>query len=186
MFVSYAQNFEDLYLWRALQHVTHGFYIDVGAQDPTTDSVTRAFYERGWRGVNIEPVEQYFAALERQRPDDINICAVATSSSGLATLFQIPDTGLSTIDPENATRAVEKGYSGQHKTVKAVTLQEVWNAHHPADVHFLKIDVEGAETEVLKGIDLRQHRPWIVVVEATKPNSTVLVHDNWENLVTSS
>ena len=55
-FVSYAQNFEDVMLWRALREVTHGFYIDVGAADPDSDSVTRAFYDRGWSGINVEPV----------------------------------------------------------------------------------------------------------------------------------
>ena len=50
-FVSYAQNFEDVMLWRALKHIDCGFYIDVGAQDPVIDSVTKSFYDHGWRGV---------------------------------------------------------------------------------------------------------------------------------------
>ena len=49
--ISYAQNFEDVMLWRALKHVERGFYIDIGAQDPVVDSVSLAFYEQGWRGV---------------------------------------------------------------------------------------------------------------------------------------
>ncbi|HZF37393.1 MAG TPA: FkbM family methyltransferase, partial [Blastocatellia bacterium] len=44
-FISYAQNFEDVMLWRALKHIDRGFYIDVGANDPDLDSVTKAFYE---------------------------------------------------------------------------------------------------------------------------------------------
>ena len=44
-FVSYAQNFEDVLLWRALRDIEHGFYVDVGAQDPVTDSVSLSFYE---------------------------------------------------------------------------------------------------------------------------------------------
>ena len=59
-FISYAQNYEDVMLWRALQHVENGFYVDVGANDPTVDSVTKAFYDRGWRGLNIEPVQLYY------------------------------------------------------------------------------------------------------------------------------
>ena len=55
-FVSYAQNYEDLMLWRALRHVEQGFYVDCGAYDPEEHSVTKAFYERGWSGINIEPV----------------------------------------------------------------------------------------------------------------------------------
>ena len=36
-FVSYAQNGEDVVLWRALSHVENGFYVDVGAADPETE-----------------------------------------------------------------------------------------------------------------------------------------------------
>jgi len=59
-FISYAQNMEDVMLYRALKNIHQGFYIDVGAGDPTIDSVAKAFYDMGWSGINIEPVEAYF------------------------------------------------------------------------------------------------------------------------------
>ena len=43
--ISYAQNFEDVILWRALKHVEAGRYIDIGANDPEKDSVTKVFYD---------------------------------------------------------------------------------------------------------------------------------------------
>ena len=43
-FISYAQNYEDVMLARALRGVEKGFYIDVGAQDPVNDSVTKSLY----------------------------------------------------------------------------------------------------------------------------------------------
>ncbi len=52
--VSYAQNFEDFRLWRALSTVDRGCYVDIGAGHPYDMSVTRLFYEHGWRGVNVE------------------------------------------------------------------------------------------------------------------------------------
>ena len=55
-FRSYAQNFEDLMLYRALGKVERGFYIDIGAHHPEIDSVSKAFVDRGWRGVHVEPV----------------------------------------------------------------------------------------------------------------------------------
>jgi hypothetical protein len=64
--ISHAQNHEDILLWRALHDVEDGFYLDVGAQDPSYDSVTRAFYDRGWRGINIEPATGYFEKLCEQ------------------------------------------------------------------------------------------------------------------------
>lgn len=47
--ISYAQNFEDVMLWRALGQIEHGFYIDIGAQDPIIDS----FHEHSWRDVHV-------------------------------------------------------------------------------------------------------------------------------------
>ena len=70
-FVSYAQNFEDVMLHRALRHVTKGFYIDIGADHPTDLSVTKAFYERHWRGINVEPLASSHAHFVRERPGDV-------------------------------------------------------------------------------------------------------------------
>ena len=70
LLTSYAQNFEDVQLWRALKHVKNGFYIDVGAQDPIVASVSLAFYEQGWRGVHVEPVAYYARKLRAARPDE--------------------------------------------------------------------------------------------------------------------
>ncbi|HZY84782.1 MAG TPA: hypothetical protein VFE78_08120, partial [Gemmataceae bacterium] len=52
--ISYAQNGEDVLLGRLFGGQPDGFYVDVGASDPTDLSLTRHFYERGWRGVNVE------------------------------------------------------------------------------------------------------------------------------------
>lgn len=72
-FLSYAQNFEDVMLHRAFRNVERGFYVDVGAFDPTHDSVTKAFYDRGWNGINIEPIPEYHARFTAERPRDINL-----------------------------------------------------------------------------------------------------------------
>ena len=58
--------------------------------------------------------------------------------------------------------------------------------HAPGAVHFLKIDVEGMEQEVLAGLSLRHYRPWILVIEATRPNSPIDVSRVWEPSVLGS
>ena len=37
-FISFAQNLEDVVLHRALSEITHGFYVDVGANSPDEQS----------------------------------------------------------------------------------------------------------------------------------------------------
>lgn len=183
-FISYAQNFEDIMLWRALQHVQQGFYIDVGANDPSRDSVTRAFYERGWRGINIEPMTQYYGKLMAERQRDINLQVLAASAPGELSLYEFPDTGLSTLDVEIAARhEVERGFQFTERRVPARTLTDICGEYHESPIHFLKIDVEGAERSVLEGLDLSRIRPWILVVESTVPNKQVENCSEWEELV---
>jgi hypothetical protein len=52
-------------------------------------------------------------------------------------------------------------------------------------IDFLKIDVEGAEVDVLAGLDWRRHRPRIIVVEAVEPGSMTDSSAKWEGLITS-
>ena len=59
------------------------------AQDPRFDSVTKAFYDMGWRGINLEPVAHWFDLLEADRPRDLNLRLAAASSEGRLTLHEI-------------------------------------------------------------------------------------------------
>ena len=121
-FVSYAQNFEDAMLWRALRHIANGTYVDVGAQDPVVDSVSKAFYEHGWRGVHIEPVPFYADRLRRDRPDEIVLQAALGETVGTLALTVIPGTGLSTAVHEHAQRHHEAGFKVEETHVPMLTL----------------------------------------------------------------
>jgi len=172
-FVSYAQNFEDVMLWRALRHVELGYYVDIGAQHPVTDSVSKAFYEHGWRGVHIEPVPEWAALLRQDRPDEIVIEAAIGDRNGILALNIIPDTGLSTALTDYALRhQADRGYAYSVTRVPCLTFADALrDVVAGKEVHWLKIDVEGFEKEVLSGWEPDEIRPWIIVVEATIPNS---------------
>ena len=181
-FISYAQNFEDVMLWRALRTVEHGFYIDVGAQHPDIDSVTRAFYDRGWRGLNIEPVPDYHARLCAARPLDVSLRLALGRTASSGRLHVVAGTGLSTTDD---ALALQHGaaYDVRTQDVEVQTLAQVCATYAPPAIHFLKVDVEGAETAVLQGADFTRFRPWLVVVEATAPGTIVQTHEEWEYLL---
>lgn len=172
-------------LWRALQGVSHGFYIDVGAQSPDTDSVTKAFSLAGWRGVNVEPHPSYFEQLCIARPNDINLNIALGERSGSVTMSLVENSGLSTADEQIAAQHAAAGHLLRRHSVDMLTLAAAWKQYVPEGqaVHFLKVDVEGLEKSVLAGNDWRMNRPWIVLVEATLPNSQVEVHEEWESIL---
>jgi FkbM family methyltransferase len=171
-FISYAQNLEDVMLWRALKSYTPGFYIDLGAGEPEADSVTKAFHERGWRGINVEPMPKTFERLRQARPRDINLQLAVEDTRGRRTYFSIDDqNGLSTGQKSLATRYLELGRTVSELEVEVDTLDHICRTYVSQEIHFLKVDVEGGEDAVFAGADLRANRPWILVIESPEAAS---------------
>jgi FkbM family methyltransferase len=176
-FLSRAQNLEDIVLWRALRHVTDGRYIDIGACDPRWLSVSRGFYEQGWRGVHFEPLPASAAKLRADRPDEPVHQIALADHDGMLTFFVSSVEGNSTGVPELAAA------DAPQVSVPVRTLASFGAGWAGTEVHWMKIDVEGMEAAVLRGWDARLLRPWVLVVEATRPNSTEPNHAEWEPIV---
>lgn len=177
-FISYAQNFEDVLLWRALGQVQRGHYIDIGAQDPVVDSVSMAFYEAGWRGIHVEPTPSYASMLREARPDELVIEAVVTDVPGPVPFFEFPGTGISTGRADIATRHAKVGYESRSISAPAIRLDEVLEMA-PSDPHWMKIDVEGMEGDVLRSWGQSKRRPWILVIESTFPTTQEETYKLW-------
>ena len=182
--VSFAQNYEDIVLKRVLEGVVGGFYIDVGASHPIIDSVTKYFYEIGWSGINAEPHREMYELLQNDRPRDVNLkVALGNRSSKIEFLETFDNGGLSTGDAQNISK-IEKESTNFRKTeVEVRRLEDVCAQYAKEEIHFLKIDVEGMEKEVLLGANYSKYRPWVVVVEAVEPNSTISTYLKWEKIL---
>jgi FkbM family methyltransferase len=181
--ISHSQNLEDVLLFRAIGSVENGFYIDLGANDPLTETVTRMFYDLGWRGINVEPSPSWFEKIKTHRPRDINLNIAVADKHGERTFFEVEGTGLSSMNENFADRGASFGFGKTSYSVRTETLAAICQTHAPKDIHFLKIDVEGAEEDVLRGADFTRYRPWIILVEAIEPLSTVQSHESWDPIL---
>jgi len=183
-FISYSQNYEDVMLWRALKHIKNGFYIDVGAYSPDSDSVTKAFYNAGWKGINIEPNPIFIEQYKNERKRDINLSVAISDKAGEAEMFFVSNPGLSSLNQEIAEGHISLGWEVTPDVVEVRVLADICNKYClKKEIHFLKIDIEGLEEKALKGNNWKKFRPWIVIVEATLPMSQVENYKDWEKIL---
>jgi FkbM family methyltransferase len=168
LFESYSQHGEDVVLWRALGHRPDVVYVDVGAFHHTNDSVTRALYERGWRGVNIEPNAELVALFERERPQDVNVVAAVGDHEGTILLRRGREPGWSTTVEGPGVEAVVDPDS-EALEVPLRRLDSILAEAGIDRVDVVKIDVEGAEVAVVRGMLDGGVRPTVCVVEGVSP-----------------
>jgi FkbM family methyltransferase len=178
--VSYAQHGEDILLRRFFPEEAAGFYVDIGANHPTIDSVTKHFYDCGWSGVNVEPVPHLHARLQEERPRDLNLNVGISNREEVLTFFEAPSvTGWSTFSGSLADVYRRRGLRLVERSIPVTTLASLFERYVSRPVDFLKIDVEGHERAVFEGIDWSRCRPRVLVVENSWP-------DSWMHLIPDS
>lgn len=187
MQISYAQNLEDYTLDLVLRDQAAGTYIDVGGGHPVADNVSFWFYLKGWRGLIVEPQEALAGLYAHVRPRDHTVTCLAGHTSGEVD-FHVVDKlhGFSTTVAANAEGAARfgAGFSTIKKPMRP--LAALCDEACLSAIDFLKVDVEGAEADVLAGMDFTRLRPRVVLVEAIVPGSMQAAWDGWEPILTAA
>jgi FkbM family methyltransferase len=185
---SYSQEGEDLLLATLFGNIDRGFYVDVGAYHPKFLSNTYFFYRRGWSGINIEARPGSMAAFRRQRPRDINLEAAVGRDRRELSYFMFSESYLNTLDRDLAAQR-EREHNRQCRQVVMTTvpLADLLAQHVPREqaIHFLNVDVEGLDMDVLESNDWTTYRPQCVLVECLACGLADLQHDSKCRYLTS-
>ncbi len=188
----FAEYYEDYVLAQVFAETRQGTYIDVGANHPIHRNVSAYFYGRGWRGITIEPNPDFIPLYKRLRPEDRHLPIGVGDVTAKLTFhrFALPDgtdaSLVNTFDDAEAAKLAKLGVVVEDSDVEVLTLDSVLKQHPLPEISFLSIDVEGFEKQVLSGIDLKVHRPIVIMVEAKLPNTDIPSYSHWEKLILGS
>ncbi|MHB8835453.1 MAG: FkbM family methyltransferase [Candidatus Methylomirabilia bacterium] len=175
---SFALNELDLKLRPYLDH-RGGFFVEAGANDGVNQSNTLYFEKYlGWRGLLIEAIPALAERCRRNRPKcQVENCALVASGYPGTTVemrycnlmsFMKGSFGSDQEDDrrlECGRRFLGGGENSYTLTVPAKTLAQVLVSRGIERIDFMSLDVEGAEIEVLQGIDFDAVSPALLLVE---------------------
>lgn len=159
----------------------NGYFVELGANDGVTQSNSLYFEKyRNWRGLLVEPAPQNYLKCRRNRSARASIyCAACVSFEydkefvriAYSNLMSTPVSLESDIQDPRAHAQLGDRFLGNGETVfefgaVARTLNSLLlDAGAPGVIDFLSLDVEGAELEVLKGVDHQAFRFKYLLVE---------------------
>jgi FkbM family methyltransferase len=164
---SYSQCGEDLIIDEILGNKKDGCYLDIGAYDPTEFSNTRRFYDRGWRGCNVEPEPNRYGRFVDKRPRDVNLNVGISDVEGSLMFYHMFPETLSTFSEERAREVEHIGGKLIKKImVPVIPMQEIFQKHFDGrTVDFCTIDTEGMDLQILRSNDWTKYRPRVLCVE---------------------
>ena len=173
---SYGLDGLDLKLLAALEGEAPGVFVELGAHDGVTQSNSILLEQRGWTGLLIEASPSSYARCKKARPGVIVEHSACVSANFKGSQITLTDVGLmsltnrSGIDGDARASWVERGEGfaplpRQDIEVPTATLSSILDRHRIGAPDLLLLDVEGAEIDVLEGLDFTRHGPRFILAE---------------------
>jgi hypothetical protein len=139
--------------------VKNGFFLDVGSADGTINSNTKALEQKGWTGICIDPFPRNMQDRTCQMFKE-----VAFSQAGKLVKFR----AAGELGGIEDTLGIGKGVAREAPIVEftTVTLGDILErAKAPSFIHFVSLDIEGAELDALIGFPFDKYQIGALDVE---------------------
>lgn len=147
-------------------------YLDIGANLPVLGSNTFLFYNRGCRGVLIEPEPELAKDLRRMRPGD-KVLEMAIGLSDEKTLpfyvFPKENSPWNTFSAEDAEFRKASGFPYEKVlNMPLINVNTVFEKYFKRSPDLVSIDVEGLDFDIIKSMDFEKHRPLSIILETLR------------------
>jgi FkbM family methyltransferase len=163
---NFSQAGQDLWIINeAFCKARNGYFVEIGSTNGVAINNTYLLEKRyGWSGICIEPNPYFFQHLEINRDGIcLNTC-VDRESGEVEFLFDSVMGGI--IDGKTDIQPKVSSSSAKPQRIKTTTLLDILKTHQaPKVIHYLSIDVEGAEERVLIDFPFDQYVFLTITIE---------------------
>ena len=167
LIASYSQFGEDRLIASIFKGRSTGFYVDVGSNHPVRFSNTWMLYRSGWRGICVDANPEMISLHKKMRPRDVAIqAAVSDERTSVDFYFSKASSLISGIGKKWQGKFQRTEDNADVVVMDTTPLGDLLREHDcPSRIDLLSIDVEGADLEVLRSIDLLEYSPVLIVIE---------------------
>lgn len=164
-----AQAGEDLVAWEIFGHPLEGFFIEAGAYDGKTLSVTYALEAIGWKGLLVEAIPDAASRCAVARPNSRVVNAALAGPGAPPTVtFQVVEgdelfSGIS-LTPAAQAHLTTLQRRTRSINVPTATLNDMLSGH-TGPIDLVSLDLEGGELDALRGFDLARFAPRLLLIE---------------------
>ena len=175
---SYSFNGVDLIIDYIFKNKKNGFYLDIGAQHPISNNNTFLLFKKGWKGINIDLDKKNIDLFNIARPHDINLnFAISETEKEVDLFFYHDSSPINTLNKD-----IANFQDAKIKKVKKIQTKVLDNILDDLNlknqIDYMNIDVEGHETQVLKGFNISKYKPSVISVEYLDLNMKKLEFKN--------
>jgi FkbM family methyltransferase len=174
---SFSQYGEDLFSTRLIDLPNRGFYVDVGAAHPVTNSNTYRFYIKGWRGITVEPNPEFVSLHRRLRPRDSFCHSGVGSRQEELTYYRFDTPEYNTFDSVRADYVARNNAKLiDRKSVQLDNLNQILERLNcPNQIDIMSIDCEGMDLEIVRSFRWRAYSVKLLMVEDHAENLDVAI-----------
>ena len=158
---------EDLFVYNYFSDLNKGFYIDIGCNQPKINSLTFLLHKKGWKGMNFDISERCINLYKFFRRNDSNLnISIGSIKKKVNSYIFYENCTMNTVD-EKFKKYTSKSVNKEPliKEIQQTTLNQILSENSIKTIHYLNIDVEGYEMNVLKGFNIRKYNPNLVSIE---------------------
>lgn len=136
-----------------------GFFVDLGSADGVLNSNTKVLEDLGWRGVCVDPFPTNMAG-RRCKLFTVPVDGVGGKRVRFRKAGDVGGIEALMGRGKEATRGAET------VELETRTVTEILDeARAPRFIHYMSLDIEGAELEALKGLDFSRYRIGALTIE---------------------
>jgi len=146
-----------------------GSCIEVGAYDGIKGSNSKLFENKGWHCLCIEPNPYIYPELLKNRPKSACMCVACSDLTHMShlTVYNFKSGVQSSLTSLDTDKRLIEDYANAIESTELLHVPSfrMDELNSNLNVDFISIDTEGTELNVLFGINLKENRPKLLVVE---------------------